>query len=145
MSLRRILRPLGVVCLVGACALIVSPRGDAGPLQCYSCCSHQVCPPYYNHCTEGPPKIKFKCGCPKPVCGPCTLEHYGYYPTCWRPWPFPPDLSHCPGPPPDALAATMHGAPVPGITVLEESSTPLAAPRKLEPPLTQSHSGDGGR
>jgi hypothetical protein len=40
----------------------------------------------------------YKCVCPKPVCDPCSLEHYGYYPTCWQPWPFPPDYRHCQGP-----------------------------------------------
>src|SRR5262249_27726023 len=36
------------------------------------------CPPKYIHCFEGPPKLKFKRGCPKPVCDPCHLEHFGY-------------------------------------------------------------------
>lgn len=62
-------------------------------------CRHK-CPPPYVHCQEGPPCLRFKCGCPKPVCDPCTLEHYGYYQTCWRPWSFPPDASHCPQPQP---------------------------------------------
>jgi hypothetical protein len=38
----------------------------------------------------------YKCICPKPICEPCNLEHFGYYPTCWQPWPFPPDYRHCP-------------------------------------------------
>ena len=38
----------------------------------------------------------------KPICAPCGLKHYGYYPTCWRPWPFPTNYSHCPPPPPPA-------------------------------------------
>ena len=69
---------------------------------CGASCQHWHCPPPYHHCQEGPPCIKFKCGCPKPVCPPCTLEHYGYYETCWRPWAFPPDWTHCPVPPPSA-------------------------------------------
>lgn len=76
------------------------------------------CPPPFQHCQEGPPCIKVRTGCPKPVCDPCKYEHYGYYQTCWRRWPFPPDWSHCPCPPPSAeldfpappLAANM---PVP--------------------------------
>jgi len=44
-------------------------------------CRH--CPPPYYHCQEGPPKIKFKQGCPRPVVHPCdTSDFYGYYPTC---------------------------------------------------------------
>jgi hypothetical protein len=38
----------------------------------------------------------YKCICPKPICDPCNLEHFGYYPTCWQRWPFPPDYRHCP-------------------------------------------------
>ena len=56
------------------------------------------CPPPYVHCQEGPPRLKFKCVCPRPVCGPCDLRHYGYYPTCWSPFPWPPDYSCCPAP-----------------------------------------------
>src|SRR5205823_3756548 len=44
------------------------------------------CPPCYVHCQEGPPKVKFKCACPRPVCSPCDSPFFGYYPTCWHPW-----------------------------------------------------------
>lgn len=44
------------------------------------------CPPPYVHHQEGPPKVKFKCGCPRPVCPPCDSKFFGYYPTCWSPW-----------------------------------------------------------
>jgi len=40
------------------------------------------CPPPYLWFSEGPPWIKFKKACPRPVCDPCNLEHYGYYQTC---------------------------------------------------------------
>src|SRR5207244_1046702 len=56
------------------------------------------CPPPYVHCQEGPPRLRFRCVCPRPVCGPCDLKHYGYYPTCWSPFPWPPDYSCCPAP-----------------------------------------------
>jgi hypothetical protein len=89
------------------------PGGDC-------CCQRWHCPPPYYHCQEGPPCIKFQCGCPKPVCGPCDLQHWGYFETCWRPWPFPPDWTHCPVPPPSAqlegMAMPAYGLPtgVPG-------------------------------
>ena len=70
------------------------------------------CPPYYKHHYEGRPKIKFKHGCPRPICDPCNLPHYGYFQTCWHPWPFPPDWSHCVVPPPGALVP--HDIPPPG-------------------------------
>jgi hypothetical protein len=55
-------------------------------------CGH--CPPPYVHRTEQPPRIRFKCVCPKPVCPPCDEDFWGYYPTCWRRWPAP--YPNCP-------------------------------------------------
>lgn len=45
------------------------------------------------------PCIRYKCICPKPVCPCCPIENFGYFPTCWQPWPFPPYYGHCPVPP----------------------------------------------
>jgi hypothetical protein len=73
--------------------------GSCGTSSCGGHCgfgSNLHCPPPLVHCMERPPHIKWKCVCPRPVCDPCTLEHYGYYQTCWCPWPYPPDLRHCP-------------------------------------------------
>jgi hypothetical protein len=68
-----------------ALALVGGAAGGvrAGDLGC-------ECPPPYCHPVEGPPKIKFKCECPRPVCPPVDSEFWGYYPTCWRCWPFGP-------------------------------------------------------
>jgi hypothetical protein len=77
-------------------------------------CTGKKCPPAYVHCSEGPPKLKFKCACPKPVCGPCEMKKWGYYENCWQPWPGPPNTSRCfnfpphPGAAPAAPAATLH-------------------------------------
>lgn len=65
---------------------------------------HEFCCPVFTTCTPRRPIIKYKCTCPKPICDPCSLEHYGYYPTCWRPWLEEVDYSHCPVPPPTVLA-----------------------------------------
>jgi hypothetical protein len=125
MSLARIARWLGISCLVGAGALAPAPEASAW-FGIFGCC-HEKCPPYYIHCQEGPPKIKIKCGCPKPVCDPCTLPHFGYFRTCWQPWPFPPDWSHCPVPPPAvALAPHLMAPPGPG--------GPDQPPAQLPPP-----------
>jgi hypothetical protein len=77
-------------------------------------CGH--CPPPYVHCQEQPPRIKFKCVCPKPVCAPCDQEFWGYYPTCWRRWPAP--YANCPdrnppwvGAPPGALPSAVLPSP----------------------------------
>jgi hypothetical protein len=83
------------------------------------CCQRCNCPPPYRHCMERPPRIKFKCACPKPVCPPCELEHWGYYETCWRPWPFPPDWTHCPVPPP---SAHLEAQGFPGMSMPPEPS-----------------------
>jgi hypothetical protein len=61
------------------------------------------CPPPYYHVYEGPPCLKFKKGCPRPVCDPCELPHFGYYQSCWTPWPYPPDWRHCPYPTPSDM------------------------------------------
>jgi len=69
---------------------------------------HEICCPITWFCQPKPPKICYKCRCPKPVCNPCELENYGYYPTCWRPWMQQVNYSHCPVPPPTVLAPHYH-------------------------------------
>jgi hypothetical protein len=108
MSIPRLPRKFGLVCLIGAGFLTAGSPGRAGPFGYYDGCCHQKCPPKFVHCQEGPPCIKWKCGCPKPVCNPCDLPHFGYYRPCWQPWPFPPDWSHCLGP----IPGTPHDLPV---------------------------------
>ncbi len=82
--------------------------------QCNSCgrsttgcsvsfCQTHHCAPPLRHCQEGPPRIHWSHGCPRPICDPCTMPNWGYSDTCWQPWPFPPDWSHCPTVPPAAL------------------------------------------
>jgi len=91
-------------------------------------CQTHHCPPWFHHCQERPPVICIKCGCPRPVCNPCALPNFGYFQTCWRPWPLPPDWSHCNVPPP---AAFVHLDPhaVPGTPNL----TPVAPPPTATP------------
>jgi hypothetical protein len=78
------LAALLAVLLLGGASGAVSRAGDGA-----------CCPPPYVHCMEGPPCVHFKCVCPRPVCDPCNLEHWGYYPTCWRRWPG--NWANCPG------------------------------------------------
>ncbi len=77
---------------------------------------------------EKPPRIKFKRVCPKPVCNPCDIEGYGYYPTCWRPWAYPPNYGHCPVPPPGVLASQ------PPPLVVHPGVGPGASPDETLPP-----------
>ena len=76
---------------------------------CASCggpayaCQRTHCPPPLIHCMERAPHIRWQCGCPKPICCPCDAPNWGYFQTCWTPWPWPPDWSHCPIQPPAAV------------------------------------------
>ena len=71
------------------------PSGRAQAQGCATCptacptdrCQIAHCPPWLHHCQERPPVICIKRGCPKPVCSPCGLPNFGYYQTCWTPWP----------------------------------------------------------
>jgi hypothetical protein len=124
--------PVGPGYPVGGCA-----TGNCGAGGCASCgqpCQHHHCPPPYHHCQEGPPRICIKCGCPRPVCDPHDLPHFGYFQPCWRMWPFPPDWSHCPYPTPASLIAP----PPPGFVPPQQPATTtipgttLPTPRRLE-------------
>ncbi|MFO0877279.1 MAG: hypothetical protein U0840_07875 [Gemmataceae bacterium] len=115
-------------------------------------CKHP-CPPHFKWWSEGPPRICFKCGCPRPVCDPCSLERFGYYQTCWQPWPYAPDWSHCPYPPsgtmlpppayPPYSPKTHGGQGLPGRPIQPEPespvlpsprTTPAPAPLPIQPP-----------
>ena len=95
MLLRGLARHCGKAALLAAAviALVAPARAGDESLTC-----RQKCPPPYIHWAEGPPRLWFKCACPRPVCDPCSLEHCGYYQTCWRPWSFTTELNHCQAP-----------------------------------------------
>ena len=105
-------------CATGSCA-----TGDCGGWG--HCHCPKICFPL-----EKPPRIKFRCVCPKPVCEPCNLEGYGYYPTCWRPFAYPPNYSYCPAPPPGVVAS----APPPLIGGPPGPATPGTSPDETLPP-----------
>jgi hypothetical protein len=119
----------GGSCPAGGCATGTCATGNCGSW--FSCC------PKYHFTIEKPPKICFKTVCSKPLCDPCDIEGNGYYPTCWRPWAYPPNYSHCPVPPPGVLASLpppLMAAP----SVMPEAepgpSDPLPAPRRTANP-----------
>jgi hypothetical protein len=70
---------------------------------CGTPCQTHHCPPAFKYCYEGAPRIHWTRGCPRPICNPCDLPNWGYYETCWSPYPFPPNWSHCPTLPPAAF------------------------------------------
>lgn len=101
--------------------LTVGPAAVASDLPL----GHLFCP-VNKRCQEKPPHWHIKRVCPKPICDPCTLEHHGYYHTCWRPSSVPPDWSHCPVPPPAVIFMQSQGPP-PG-------PAPVLAPAPSAPP-----------
>jgi hypothetical protein len=114
-----------------ACATSAAPC--AAP--CATCgpagCQRFHCPPALKWCMEGMPRICFQHGCAKPICSPCEALNWGYYQKCWTPWPWPPDWSHCPVPPPASQV-------FPGMLPPAQASTEVApTPRRLDarPPL----------
>jgi hypothetical protein len=130
MSRARVAGRLAQAMLAGVVVLALGPAASAGIFG--GCC--QKCPPPYIHCQEGCPRIRFKCACPRPICGPCELEHNGYYPTCWQPWPYPPDYSHCPTPPPGFMVpegplVTTPGPQVPQVP--PEKGPALPVPKRM--------------
>ncbi len=109
------------------CATCAAPCATCGPAGC----QHFHCPPALKWCMEGMPRICFQHGCPKPICSPCEAPNWGYYQKCWTPWPWPPDWSHCPVPPPASQV-------FPGMLPPAQASTEIApTPRRLDarPPL----------
>jgi hypothetical protein len=116
-------RTLKTVPTIFAAAILLGfapPTFGEGWLSC-----RQKCPPPFVHCQEGPPRLRFKCACPKPVCDPCNLDHYGYYQTCWRPWSFPPDARHCPDPLPTVELQ--------GVSVAPAAASPVSSARAERP------------
>jgi hypothetical protein len=108
-------------------------------------CCHFCCPRYH-HCAEGPVRICFHSCCAKPVCNPCDLPHFGYWQKCWNPWPYPPDWSHCPTPPPAAyvkLNPYSHYLPGPTPTPPLNASPRFNQDRDED--LPPPRSGDGVR
>jgi hypothetical protein len=133
--LLRLSRRKRTACLIPlAVALLLQPLALAQ--ECGEACNHHHCPPCFPHCTEGPPRIKFKCACPKPVCPPdCDTPNWGYFEPCWRPWPWPPNYAHCPCPVPAACAERCGpGCYVPCTNVTQPpAGEELPPPRKVDP------------
>lgn len=127
--------------MLGAAAVALAVGPAAFGQDCGTCstCGIQPpthhCPPKFWHWEEGPPKLKFKRACPKPVCDPCSLPHAGYFQTCWSPWPWAPDWSHCALPPSVGLVEDVPSdAVVPLYTPRDPAATP---PTAATPPANQ--------
>lgn len=132
----------GQVFCLGVLLAWASPRASAqdffsGFTGGANCCQKFHCPPALKHCLERPPHIHWSCGCPKPICNPCNLPNWGYYQTCWTPYPWNHNWSHCPVPPPAALVnpgLPNDGYVGPGRQGQPDPGSPLPTPRVLERP-----------
>lgn len=113
---------LGGLLLLHQAALAQEACGVAAGVSCNSC---QWLPPFLRWCHEGAPRIRIQHGCPKPICNPCATPNWGYYQSCWAPWPFQPDTSHC-------RAPTSQQAPLmpPAAASAPGVPGPVMAPRK---------------
>lgn len=96
-------------------------------------CHRTHCPPAFKHCYEGGPHIHWTRGCPHPICNPCDLPHWGFYETCWTPWPWPTNFAHCPTPPP-AQFVNMHGVPDHRLPPVRTMPAPMPTPGVAPPP-----------
>lgn len=93
------------------------------------------------------PCIRYKCICPKPNCPHCPIENYGYFPTCWQRWEFPPYYCHCPVPPitlnapqstldTPAASAKTEELPLPAKETPETTPPEKTTPEKTTPEPT---------
>jgi hypothetical protein len=138
-----------LLAILGLTALACSARTDnvraQGGATCTQPCEGGACqwlhcPSWFHHCQEQPPCIRIHCGCARPVCNPCNLPNFGYFQTCWTPWPLPPDWSHCGVPRPAALVH-LQGPPVApgvpsGMPVRTAPAGTMIPPAPVAPPGT---------
>ena len=137
MSCRKPLSCLGISAFLWLAMPALASAQPGAPcasfgIPCVAPCNSHHCPPAYKHRYEGAPHIHWQRGCPHPICNPCDLQHWGYYDTCWSPWPFPPNWSHCAVPPP---ATYVHVNPY-GNTQMP--------PMRTAPPAPAFPTPDGG-
>lgn len=111
--------------MLGVACTLLFLSGTGARAEFLDHCCWTKCPPKFVHCAEGPPRIKFKQGCPKPVCDPCRLQGWGYYQNCWHPWPWPPNFSRCYDFPPH---------PMMGFDDMQHPDASLPMPRRTENP-----------
>jgi hypothetical protein len=133
MTWRKLLGCLGCSALLWLAAPAVS-SAQHGRALCATfgtpCVSTHHCPPPFKYTYEGAPHIHFQRGCPHPICNPCDLPHWGYFDTCWTPWPYPPNWSHCPVPPPASYVHVNPYGPqsLPTLRTIPGTSPMLPAP-----------------
>jgi hypothetical protein len=138
---RRLLSWLGISAFLWlATPSLIWAQPGSGPcatfgVPCAVGCESHHCPPAYKYTVEGAPRIHWHHGCPRPICNPCDLPHWGYYEKCWTPWPFPPNWTHCATAPPAAFVNLPNAYPMtppvrslqPGVTIQGPGTAPTPA------------------
>jgi hypothetical protein len=151
MFMKKWLRKLATVLSAAALLMTFTPASFGQAALGQPCCGQSQCcepgcklwdcPPCIKYCAEGGPRICVLCGCPKPICCPSDAPNWGYFQTCWRPYPWGPNWSHCYGvppaatvvPPPLASSNNIHSMPLqPGAELPGQPSLP----RSAAPPAT---------
>lgn len=132
--LRRMLKKM-----VNLAALPAAILGCASAAQaqhgCRDCGSGHC--PSHKHVAESGPRVRVQRGCPKAVCDPCNLPHWGYYATCWSRWPHAEDQAHCRPVAGMVIESDVAPALVPA-PVAQPAPVPQALPQALPqlPPRT---------
>lgn len=123
----------GWTMMAGSLAWASPPVNPSVP--CETCMATKLAhTPTYHHIHEGAPKLKFKTGYPRPVCDPNLLPHFGYFQTCWSPWPFPADWGHCPTPTNSQIQSLLPDRPYNGMRLPARVLPPEILPMKNVPP-----------
>ena len=138
---------LGISALIWL-ALPAPGWAQAFGIPCGVDCGPRHCPPHYHVFVERPPRLWWRHSCPHPICNPCDLPHFGYFETCWNPWPFPPNWSHCSAPPPASMVNlnpyVNPNLPQPTPNVLPPARPSYDAPSTLPAPRIAPNPGDNG-
>src|SRR5262249_6046406 len=115
-------------------AMLIAGLAFAPAVAAQECerCGKAPCPPFYKHHYEGAPKIKFKRACPRPICNPCNLPHYGYFGSCWHPWPFPRNECACDLPQPTILMPHGENTGMSRSSIPSDMITPTGSPPLME-------------
>ncbi len=141
-GITKLLGGLGTAAILWLALPMTASGQNFGTPSCAPCREH--CPPFLHVFVQGPPRMCWRRACPKPICDPCQLPHWGFYETCWHPWPFPPDWSHCHSAPPAAYV-TLDPMVHPNLPQVRPGLQPQPVPNFPTPtPTPRSPTNPGG-
>ncbi|HZZ77549.1 MAG TPA: hypothetical protein VFE62_03465 [Gemmataceae bacterium] len=97
------MRFVRVLMMIGLLATATTVRAQApspvlpAPLAAQPACQAGGCAPY-RPVADGPPRVNWKRGCPRPICNPSDPPQCDYYDSCWKAWPYPANWTKSPPP-----------------------------------------------